>query len=467
MGLGDDMDEPIFRGKIRSVRGQIVEVEYAGPTLPSLFEILLSPRLPEIKLETYAYSDHNSVYCLSLTSRASLYRGLEIVSSGQSLTVPVGKNILGRVLNLFGEVQDGGPPLAQVKMLPIHNEAPTYNLLKPSIELIETGIKQIDFFTPLIRGGKIGFVGGAGVGKTVLMTELLRNITFSHAGVSVFGGVGERIREGKELLESLKKSGVIDKITLIFGQMNENAGVRFRVASAAATVAEYFRDVEKLDVLFFVDNVFRFVQAGNELSTLLGAIPSELGYQATLESEIAKFENRLVTTENASITSVQAVYVPADEFSDPAVATIMSQLDSVLVLSRNIAARGYYPPIDVLRSSSTVINKRIVGQTHYETTTAALELLHAHEKLARFVAIVGEAELSLTDQTLFKRGQKLINYMTQPFFTTEAQTAQKGKFVNRDKTIRDVSQIISGKHDDLSEEKFLYLGSLDEAGITG
>lgn len=457
-------EESTFRGKIRSVRGQIVEVEYEGVNLPSLFDILVCPQEPRVKLETYAFSDHNTIFTLNLTARNLLSRGMELIGTGKPLTIPGGKNLLGRVLNLFGQTQDGGPELAGVRDLPIHNQAPSYNLLKPTVELIETGIKQIDFFTPLLRGGKIGFVGGAGVGKTILMTELLRNITFSHTGVSVFGGVGERIREGNELLIALRNSGVIGKIALIFGQMNENAAVRFRVASAAATVAEYFRDVEKLDVLFFVDNVFRFVQAGNELSTLLGAIPSELGYQATLESEIAKFENRLVTTENASITSVQAVYVPADEFADPAVTTIMSQLDSVLILSRNIASRGLYPPIDVLRSSSTVVNKRIVGQKHYDAVTRALELLHTQERLSHFVAIVGESELSTQDRTLFQRGQKLINYMTQPFYTTEVQTGRPGKWVNREKTIEDVAAIISGKYDRLGSEKFLYLGSLEEIG---
>lgn len=461
------IEEAVFRGKIRSVKGQIVEVEYEGSNLPSLFEILGSPERPQIKLETYAFSDHGSLYCLSLSPTSLLYRNLEIISSGKPLTVPAGRGVLGRVFNLLGEAQDGGLPLSQVKMLPIHNNAPTYNLLKPTVELIETGIKQIDFFTPMIKGGKIGFIGGAGVGKTILMTELLRNITFSHSGVSVFGGIGERIREGKELIESLRKSGVIEKIALIFGQMNENAAVRFRIAAAAATLCEYFRDQEKVDVLFFVDNVFRFVQAGNELSTLLGAIPSELGYQATLESEIAKFESRLVATENASITSVQAVYVPADEFSDPAVTAIMSQMDSVLVLSRNIAARGFYPPVDVLKSSSTVLNRRIIGQNHLETVTAALELIHTHERLSRFVAIVGESELSIGDQALFKRGQKLINYMTQPFFTVESQTGRPGKWVAKEKTIQDVVKILSGRLDPVPPENFLYLGSLEEAGITG
>ena len=455
-----------FKGKVKSVKGQIIEVEHDGSMLPTLYEILSCPEKPEIKLETYAYSDNNTIYCLSLTSRVWLSRGMGVVSTGSPLTIPVGKKVLGRVINLFGKTQDGNSELSGTRLLPIHNEAPTYNLIKASIELIETGIKQIDFFTPLIKGGKIGFVGGAGVGKTVLMTELLRNITFSHSGVSVFAGIGERIREGKELLESLRKSGVLDKIALLFGQMNENAAVRFRVAAAAATVAEYFRDVEKQDVLFFVDNIFRFVQAGNEVSTLLGAIPSELGYQATLESEIAKFENRLVTTENASITSIQAVYVPADEFSDPAVTTIMSQLDSVLVLSRSIAARGFYPPIDVLRSSSTVINRRIIGETHYETVTKSLELLHTFERLSRFVAIVGEAELSPADQTLYARGQKLANFMTQPFYTIEVQTGRKGAWVSRERTIKDVGGIISGKYDGVPAEKFLYIGSIDETGIT-
>jgi len=335
-----------FKGKISAVRGQIVEVFCDLGDLPSLQEILTSEENEEVKLEVFSYRSGNIILCLNLTAKNWLYRGMIIVQTGKSLTIPVGRSVLGRVMNLFGEPQDGGEPFTN---------------FKPMAEIVETGIKQIDFFTPFIKGGKIGFIGGAGVGKTVLMTELLRNITFNHEGVSVFAGIGERIREGKELYEALKRSGVISKVSLIFAQMNENAAIRFRIAAAAATLSEYFRDIEKTDVLFFVDNVFRFIQAGNEVSTLLGMIPSELGYQATMSSEIASLENRLVSTENASITSVQTVYVPADELSDPAVVTIMGHLDSVLVLSRDIAQKGRYPPIDILKSSSTLLSKRIVG----------------------------------------------------------------------------------------------------------
>src|SRR3989338_4246925 len=454
-----------FKGKISAVRGQIVEVFCDLGDLPSLQEILTIEENEEVKLEVFSYRSGNIILCLNLTAKNWLYRGMIIVQTGKSLTIPVGRSVLGRVMNLFGEPQDGGEPFTNFKRLPIYAASPTYNIIKPMAEIVETGIKQIDFFTPFIKGGKIGFIGGAGVGKTVLMTELLRNITFNHEGVSVFAGIGERIREGKELYEALKRSGVISKVSLIFAQMNENAAIRFRIAAAAATLSEYFRDIEKTDVLFFVDNVFRFIQAGNEVSTLLGMIPSELGYQATMSSEIASLENRLVSTENASITSVQTVYVPADELSDPAVVTIMGHLDSVLVLSRDIAQKGRYPPIDILKSSSTLLSKRIVGDTHYKAVTRTLEILNEYQRLSRFVAIVGEAELSAQDQILYQRGSKLLNYFTQPFYTTENQTGRLGVFVERKITIEDVENIISGKLDKVPAEKFLYIGSLASSGI--
>ena len=454
-----------YVGKIRSVRGQIAEVVAEGADLPEVFTILNCPTDPKVKLEVYAFREGSRIICLSLTPGHLLFRGMEVVSTGKPLTIPAGAKVLGRIMNLFGEPQDGGGPFVQVSQIPIYSQGPGYNIIRSSTEMIETGIKQIDFFTPFIKGGKIGFIGGAGVGKTILMTELLRNIAAAHAGVSVFAGIGERIREGHELFESLQRSGFLDRVTLIFGQMNENAAIRFRIASAATTLAEYFRDVEKKDVLFFVDNTFRFIQAGNEVATILGAIPSELGYQATLETEIANFENRLVSTENASITSIQTVYVPADELSDPGVAAIMSYLDSVLVLSRNIAARGLYPPIDTLHSSSTLLNKKIIGEDHYRTVTEALEILHDYPRLERFVDIVGESELSATDQLLYHRAKRLLNYMTQPFFTTETQTGRKGVFVKRADTIKDVKSILSGKMDEIPPEKFLYIGSLKEAGL--
>lgn len=459
------MDNNFFQGKIRSVKGQIVEIEYEGENIPNLYEILTSVENPEIKLEVYSFNEKRRIFALSLTPRNWLYRSMPLVSSGKPLTIPAGPGVLGRVINLFGNVQDDKGELTNVRPLPIYSQGPSYNIVKPSTQIIETGIKQIDFFTPFIKGGKIGFVGGAGVGKTVLMTELLRNVTIAHSGVSVFAGIGERLREGQELIEELRKSSVLERTCLIFGQMNENAVIRFRVAYAAATLAEYFRDIEKQDVLFFVDNTFRFVQAGNELATILGAIPSELGYQATLETEISSFENRLVSTENAAITSIQTVFIPADELADPGVAAIMSHLDSVLVLSRDIASKGFYPPIDVLHSSSTLISKKIIGEKHYEAVTQALAILHDFRRIGRFVDIVGESELSATDQLTYHRAQKLLNYMTQPFFSTEPQTGRRGVLTSREKTIDDVVRILSGQLDDVPAEKLLYIGSLEDINI--
>lgn len=456
-----------FSGQIRGVRGQIVEVQYDEDTqLPSFFEILSSSENPNVRLEVYAYSDHGSVFTLSLTPKKWLHRNMPISSTGQPLTVPAGKEILGRVINLFGEPQDGKPLPVGLTTIPIYNQSPNFSTVHTEAVLVETGIKQIDFFTPFIKGGKIGFVGGAGVGKTILMTELLRNITVNHEGVSVFAGVGERIREGHELRESLESSQVLNRVALIFAQMNENAVVRFRVAWAAATLAEYFRDVEKKDVLFFVDNAYRFLQAGMEVSTLLGSIPSELGYQATLETEIANFEDRLVATDNASITSIQTVYVPADELGDVGVTALMAHLDTAVILSRDIASRGFYPPIDPLRSSSTLLDRKIIGDNHYESVTKAIELLHSHQRLSRIVAIVGEAELAPYDQLIYQRANKLLNYMTQPFFTTESQTGKKGAYVKREDVINDVDLILAGKMDSIPVEKFKFIGSLTEANLT-
>ncbi len=455
-----------FTGRVRAIRGQIVEVAFDQTAiLPNYFDILTSPASTQVKLEVYSFTDHNSLYALSLTKKKYLYRDMEIISTGQPLTVPIGSNILGRVMDIFGVPQDNKGPLGQVEWIPVYSKGKSVGAIKISPEIIETGIKVIDFFTPFLKGGKIGFVGGAGVGKTVLMTELLRNITYKHKGVGVFAGLGERIREGHELMISLESSHVIDRVALIFAQMNENSILRFRVAWSAVTLAEYFRDVMKKDVLFFADNVYRFIQAGAEVSSILGVIPSELGYQATLETEISNFENRLITTQNGSITSAQTVYVPADEISDVGVAAIISHLDGVIMLSRAIASRGLYPPVDTLLSSSSTLNKNIVGNLHYETTTKAIEILQNHQRLSRIVAIIGEAELSPYDQLIYERAKKLINYMTQPFFTTQAQTGRLGVEVAREKTIKDVSRIVSGEVDKVPEEKFLYIGSLEDAKI--
>lgn len=451
-----------FSGRVRGVHGQIVEVEFdKSENLPKFYEILTSPQNPKVRLEVYAYSDRNSVYCLSISAKNILHRDLKIISTGKTLTIPVSENLLGRLINIYGEPQDNLGPLGEVENIPIYKDHPSFEAVETPETILETGIKQIDFFTPFIKGGKIGFVGGAGVGKTILMTELLKNITGKVEGIAVFAGIGERIREGHELAESVKASGVLSKIAMIFGQMNENAIIRFRVAWAATAIAEYFRDILKKDVLFFADNTYRFIQAGSEVSALLESIPSELGYQATMESEISNFENRLVSTKNGSITSVQTVYVPADELSDVAVAAIISHLDAVVVLSRSLASRGFYPPIDPLLSSTSTMAKRTVGIDHYETATKALELLHNHQRLSRIVAIVGESELSPYDRLVFQRAKKIINYMTQPFATTQAQTGKKGIIVPREKTVADVKKIINGELDEIPPEKLLYIGSLD------
>ena len=452
-----------FSGRIRGVHGQIVEVEYEKKeNLPAFFEILTCPQNPSVRLEVYAFSDRNSLFCLSISAKDILFRDLPIVSTGKPLTIPASEKLLGRIINIYGEPQDDLGPIGNADLIPIYKDHPSFETVETPDTILETGIKQIDFFTPFVKGGKIGFVGGAGVGKTVLLTELLRNITEKHKGLAVFAGIGERIREGHELAEAVKASGVSSKITMIFGQMNENAIIRFRVAWAATAIAEYFRDRLKKDVLFFADNTYRFIQAGSEVSALLESIPSELGYQATMESEISNFENRLVSTKSGSITSIQTVYVPADELSDVAVAAIISHLDTVVILSRNLASRGFYPPIDPLLSSTSTLAKRIVGEEHYEIATKAIELLHNHQRLSRIVAIVGESELSPFDRLVFQRAGKIINYMTQPFFTTEAQTGKKGIIVDRNKTVRDVQRIINGELDNVSAEKLLYLGSLDE-----
>lgn len=454
-----------FNGKILSVNGQVVTVEYEGSLTPDYYEILTSVENPEIKLEVYSYLKGNRVLCISFSPVKYLYRGMKVVSTGYPIMVPVGRGTLSRVINLFGLPQDGLGPLKTTEYSPIYVRPPSFKTVKSPQEVLETGIKEIDFFAPFLKGGKTGFVGGAGVGKTILLTELLRNITYKHQGVSVFAGIGERIREGHELVESLRQSQVLDKCTLVFGQMNENAAVRFRIAWAAATLAEHFRDVEKQDVLFFVDNAFRFVQAGSELSALMSSIPSELGYQATMETEVASFENRLVSTDKGTITSIETIYVPGDELSDPSVATIMTYVDSVLVLSRSMASLGRYPPVDPLKSSSAALRKNIIGELHYNVVTTVLEMLDEYNRLSRIVNIVGEGELSAHEQMVYQRARKILNYMTQPFFTTEAQTGRRGIFVPKDKTIRDVSLIVAGKVDFVPAEKLLYIGSLDELGI--
>lgn len=450
-------------GIVRSVKGQIAQVQITSEIYPTLNEILTSPKDPRIRLEVLNQNE-DMVACLALSNHAALYRSMPVVSTGTTLRIPIGEAVLGRVLNLFGEPQDGKGPLAPAARTPIYAKTPSLNVIRGTFQLLETGIKAIDFPTPFMKGGKIGFIGGAGVGKTILMTELIHNITQSHSGVSVFAGVGERIREGQELYQRLIESKVMDKTVMVLGQMNESAAVRFRVALAATSIAEYFRDQQQKDILFFVDNMFRFVQAGNELSTLLGVTPSEQAYQATMQTEVSSLEDRLVPTERGSITSIQAVYVPADEITDAAVNTIMSFLNSVIVLSRSITQMGLYPPVDLQLSSSSV-NKNIIGQEHFTVLTAFRQMLDRYNQLSHIVAIMGESELSTADQLLYNRVKKVVHYLTQPFFVTEEQTGRKGVYVPRQTAVSDIGLILSGKLDEIPNEKFLYIGSLKDAKL--
>ncbi|MBI3486109.1 F0F1 ATP synthase subunit beta [Candidatus Daviesbacteria bacterium] len=451
-------------GKIIGIDSQIAKVFVETDNLPEFLEVLTSPEDSSVKLEVYSESK-NLIYCLILSNPLKLYRSMPVISTHSRLTIPVGSNVLGRIINLFGEVQDDKLGFKIQKSQSIYAKAPPLNVLKGNLEIIETGIKAVDFLTPLIKGGKIGFVGGPGVGKTILLTEILHNITKQHTGVSVFAGVGERIREGQELYQRLQISGVLEKTVMIVGQMNENAAIRFRVALAAATLAEYFRDQEKKDVLFFIDNMFRFIQAGNEVSALLGIPSSEQGYQATMQTEISQLQDRLISTQNGSITSLQTVYLPSDETSDAAVNSLMSFLDTAIVLSRSIAELGLYPPVDMLESTSSTLSRTILGDEHFVVLTQFQQLLDNYDKLSHIVAIVGESELSVENQILYNRTKKVINYLTQAFFSTEVNTGRKGVYVPRVNTIKDIKLILSGKLDSIPTEKFLYIGALEKTRL--
>ena len=381
------------KGIIKSVVGQIAQVEIISKELPGVLELLISPKDPDVKLEVY-YQAQGSSSCLILSDPQKLYRGMEVSGSGSELKIPVNSSILGKVVNLYGIPFGQSPniPNTPKNSMPIYSKTQSLNILKVSFDILETGIKALDFVTPILKGGKVGFIGGAGVGKTILITEIIHNISLKSDAISVFAGVGERTREGQELYQRLLESKVLPKTVVILGQMNENAAVRFRVALAAVTIAEYFRDNQKKDVLFFIDNMFRFLQAGNEVSTILGVTPSEQGYQPTMQSEISDIQDRLISTENGSITTMQTVYVPADQASDPAVTTIMSFLDSSVVLSRSVAQEGRYPPLDLFSSSSAYINKTVLGQNHFEALTEFQRILDEYKRLSHIVAIVGERD---------------------------------------------------------------------------
>ncbi len=459
-------------GIIKSVNGQIAQVEITTQSLPALLEILEGESAnadsdTQVKLEVY-FQIRNIASCLILSNPTALARGMKVHGSGSDLKIPVDKTVLGKIINLFGiPYVKGAIDYTPANKVSIYAKTPPINILKTSYQILETGIKAIDFLTPIFKGSKVGFVGGAGVGKTILITEMIHNITSKNQSISVFAGVGERIREGQELYQRLAQSGVLARTAIVLGQMNENAAVRFRVALAAITIAEYFRDTQKQDVLFFIDNMFRFLQAGNEVSTLLGTTPSDQGYQATMQTEISLVQDRLISTENGSITSVQAVYAPSDENNDPAITAIMEFLDTTIVLSRSVAQQGMFPSIDLFQSSSSAVTKTVLGETHFEALTVFQQMLDNYNKISHIVAIVGESELSTENRILYGRTKKVINYLTQSFFMTEAQTGRKGVYVDRQTTIQDIALILSGNLDTIPNDKFLYIGSLKEAGITG
>ncbi len=445
-------------GEILSVQGNVAEIEFYDGGL-SLGEILTLEEDPEAKLEIVSATGKNTFSCLCLT-KTNMRRGARVKKTNETLEVPVGNLLLGRVVDIFGKTIDNLPKPDVKEKRSVYQYSPPYQETILKKELIETGIKIVDFFTPLVKGGKLGIFGGAGVGKTVILLELMHNIVFYQKGTLVFAGIGERIREGHELYETLKKAGVLKKSILVFGQMNETAAVRFKTGTTAVTIAEHFRDTQKEDVFFFIDNIYRFLQAGNELSTLLGNIPSEGGYQPTLESEIGTLEERLVSTNNASITSVQAIYVPADDITDPGVQAIIPHFDSLAIYSRDVYQEGRYPAIDILNSSSSLINPIILGKEHYQALMETRKVLERYKDLERIVSIVGEAELSFEDRTLYHRAKKILNFMTQDFFVVEEQTKRKGQYVKREKTIEGVKKILEGELDKISDEDLINVGEI-------
>lgn len=449
------------QGKVISVRGQVAEVEFSGER-PGMREILVADGAI---LQVNSSSKTDTFYCLVLRGAEKLARGVKVVATGEVLRVPVGEEVLGRVVDIFGAAVDGLGDLKKSGNATIFREAVSYSELVAEATVWETGIKVIDLFAPLVRGGKMGLFGGAGVGKTLLLTEILHNVVTlgkKDNKVSVFAGVGERTREGQELYEELRVRGILPTVSLVFGPMGENAAVRYLTGLAGVTMAEHFRDTLKKDVLFFIDNVFRFVQAGNELSMLMNTIPSEDGYQATLASEMAAFHERLVSTKSAGISAIEAIYIPSDDFLDHGIQSIFPYLDSVVTLSRVVYQEGRLPAIDILASGSTVINLETVGKLHYETVIMAQSMLKKAESLERMVSLVGEAELSPENQLLYRRVRRLKNFMTQSFFVAEEQTGRAGKYVPLTSTVQDAHDILTGKYDQVGEDKFLYIGSTKE-----
>ena len=452
------------KGKVSQVMGPVVDVRFEKGELPAIYNALTIPIGDRtLTVEVAQHIGDNTARCIAMSSTDGLKRDAEVTDTGNAISVPVGKETLGRIFNVLGNAVDNGPEPETEERWDIHRPAPEYEALSTSTEILETGIKVIDLICPYSKGGKIGLFGGAGVGKTVLIMELINNIAKQHGGLSVFTGVGERTREGNDLYNEMKQSGVLENTALVYGQMNEPPGARMRVALSGLTMAEYFRDHDGQDVLLFIDNIFRFTQAGSEVSALLGRMPSAVGYQPTLANEMGALQERITSTRKGSITSVQAVYVPADDLTDPAPATTFAHLDATTVLSRNIASQGIYPAVDPLESTSRILSPDILGETHYRVAREVQRILQRYKELMDIIAIMGMDELSDEDKLLVQRARKIQRFLSQPFHVSEKFIGIPGTYVPLSETIRGFNEIIEGKHDDLPESAFLFVGTIDEA----
>ena len=451
-------------GKVIQVIGPVVDIRFPEGDLPKLHNAIVIKSEKPLTVEVAQHMGDDVVRCIAMGSTDGLVRNADALDTGDAIKVPVGDEILGRMFNVLGETIDGlGDLDPNIKKMPIHRAAPTFAEQQTSAEILETGIKVIDLLCPYVRGGKICLFGGAGVGKTVLMQELIHNIAKEHGGKSVVAGVGERTREGNDMYHEMKESGVLKNTVLVYGQMNESPGARMRVALSALTMAEYFRDVEKQDLLLFIDNIFRFTQAGSEVSALLGRMPSAVGYQPTLATEMGQLQERITSTSNGSITSVQAIYVPADDLTDPAPATAFTHLDAKTVLDRGIAALGIYPAVDPLESSSRILDPLVVGEEHYEVARGVQELLQRYKELQDIIAILGMDELSEEDKVTVNRARRVRNFLSQPFSVAEQFSGLEGKYVPVSETIRSFKEILAGKYDDLPEQAFMMVGTVEEA----
>jgi len=452
------------KGKVAQVIGTVVDIEFPPDELPALYSAIEIPSDGgKVVLEAQEHIGNNWVRCLALSPTDGLGRGVEAIDTGAPLAVPVGKATLGRLFNIMGEPLDELGPVKTKERWQIHRPPPSLEEQKTTTEILETGLKVIDLITPFTKGGKVGAYGGAGVGKTVIIMELIRNIATEHGGISVFAGIGERSREGNDLWNEMKASGVISKTVMVFGQMNEPPGVRLRVGLTGLTMAEYFRDEEGQDVLLFIDNIYRYTLAGMEVSALLGRMPSAVGYQPTLATEVGELEERITSTKKGSITSFQAIYVPADDYTDPGVATTFGHLDGVVALERSIAEQGLYPAVDPLASTSRILDPRVVGEEHYNVARGVQRVLQRYKDLQDIIAILGIEELSEEDKLTVARARRIQRFLSQPMFVTEVFTGRKGKYVPVAETVRGFKEILDGKHDDLPEQAFYMVGTIDDA----